>query len=1299
MRLTRVAVLLLLFPAIAEAATRTWTGAVNNLWSVGGNWSGGVAPLSGDDLVFPAGATNRATTNDLVGLALHSIGITNTAAPGYAIGGNAFSLAAGITTACCVGNTFTASMTLTASQTFTLNNPDVFANSFDLGGSTLTVTQSSNRAVTMSGSLSGAGALVVSGGTKLNMTGTSTFAGTITLNQNAALNVSGAIPNAPLSATAARLYGDGSLPAVSLSNTIVYLGANVLLESDNPQTLGILSTADLTLHGGTVVYDLASTTPGTGHDQLSVAGTVTLTNPQLSLSLPGAIPLAGHSYVLIANDGVDPVSGTFSGLPEGGTVVLNGITFQISYVGGTGNDVVLTVTSSPKVWSGAVNNLWSTGGNWNTGIAPVNGDELRFPDSASNRTMTNDLSGLVLQSVTILSSPYTINGNGFSVTGGMSLCCFPNTVINVPVTLAATQTVNASAQFNAPVDVNGFTVTWGGSPSVLSGGLIGAGTVNVAGALLLPTATPFSGTFTLQQFGSLNVDGAVPNASVIDNFGAFLYGDGTIGGTSLNRTTVFVGSGSLQGGNPQTFGILSTANFAIQDGTVAFDLATPNPGTAQDQLDVNGTVTLTNPQLSISIVGIPPAPGTSFVIIDNDGADPVSGTFLGRPQGATFTVNGTQFQISYIGGDGNDVVLTIVGGAKAWTGEVNNLWSVGGNWNGGVAPVSGDSLIFPNGAPNRDMVNDVSGLTLGSLGFQEATERYTISGSGFALSGGMTALCCVTVNVPITLTGTQTFSGAYTFPAAIDFNGFTLTTRGQFTLSGPLTGSGAWNIDGASVRITGTSTFTGSIHTTFAHINLMGSIANATLQTGAATQITGNGALGTTGFSQTFVFPGDAPNGPNPQTFGVFATGDFTLSLNSSVLALDLFGTVPGTNQDQIVATGSVTLSSNPQLSVSIPNPPPAPGTSFVIIDNDGIDPVQGTFAGLSEGATFTASGTMFRITYAGGTGNDVVVTVVVPTTTTLTSSKNPSLSGETVTIRATVTSATGIPQGTVTLREGATVLGTLPLDGTGPADFALSFKAGDHSLVATYEGFGMHTPSTSAPLVQHADKGNAAVQITTAPNPSVDNQPVTVTVQVTAVAPASGVPTGTVTISVDGTPQPAGTLNASGAYSTTLPPLAAGTHTISATYSGDAEFNTANAQTAQPVLARISIASASVNEGSVAEVVVRLAAASSDVVRVSYTTANGTATSPGDYTAASGTIEFAPGVVTQTIQIQTATDTAPEPPEQFRVVLSSPMNAVLEVPEVTVTIVDPATIPTMSEWLLLMMGALLAFAAVRAIR
>ena len=50
--------------------------------------------------------------------------------------------------------------------------------------------------------------------------------------------------------------------------------------------------------------------------------------------------------------------------------------------------------------------------------------------------------------------------------------------------------------------------------------------------------------------------------------------------------------------------------------------------------------------------------GDTFTIIDNKTTYPMSGTFKDLPEGAEITAGGATFKISYVGGDGNDVVLT-----------------------------------------------------------------------------------------------------------------------------------------------------------------------------------------------------------------------------------------------------------------------------------------------------------------------------------------------------------------------------------------------------------------------------------------------------------------------------------------------------------------------------------------------------------------------------------------------------------------------------------------------------------------
>src|SRR5262249_21369630 len=83
-------------------------------------------------------------------------------------------------------------------------------------------------------------------------------------------------------------------------------------------------------------------------------------------------------YRIIENDGSDPVSGTFTGLPEGGRLIAMNQPLTISYVGGTNNDVVLTLSPPATiVWDGGPTGRgtdWFDPVNWAGDMMPIHGD-------------------------------------------------------------------------------------------------------------------------------------------------------------------------------------------------------------------------------------------------------------------------------------------------------------------------------------------------------------------------------------------------------------------------------------------------------------------------------------------------------------------------------------------------------------------------------------------------------------------------------------------------------------------------------------------------------------------------------------------------------------------------------------------------------------------------------------------------------------------------------------------------------------------------------------------------------------
>ncbi len=91
-----------------------------------------------------------------------------------------------------------------------------------------------------------------------------------------------------------------------------------------------------------------------------------------------------------------------------------------------------------------------------------------------------------------------------------------------------------------------------------------------------------------------------------------------------------------------------------------------------------------------------------------------------------------------------------------------------------------------------------------------------------------------------------------------------------------------------------------------------------------------------------------------------------------------------------------------------------------------------------------------------------------------------------------------------------------------------------------------------------------------------------------------------------------------------------------------------------------------SVNDVTVSEAAgnatftVTLSAVSGQTVTVAYNTSNGTALAGSDYTAASGTLTFAPGTTSQTITVPITNDTTAELSETFNVNLATPTNATI---------------------------------------
>lgn len=134
----------------------------------------------------------------------------------------------------------------------------------------------------------------------------------------------------------------GILKGSGTVGTLSVLTGGIVAPGQSP---GCLTSGNLTL-AGTYVAELNGKTACSEHDQLIVNGTVNLTGSTLDLDIITTFkPTTGDTYIILNNDSNDAITGTFTGLAEGATVTVDGYTFRVSYVGGDGNDVVLTLTA------------------------------------------------------------------------------------------------------------------------------------------------------------------------------------------------------------------------------------------------------------------------------------------------------------------------------------------------------------------------------------------------------------------------------------------------------------------------------------------------------------------------------------------------------------------------------------------------------------------------------------------------------------------------------------------------------------------------------------------------------------------------------------------------------------------------------------------------------------------------------------------------------------------------------------------------------------------------------------------
>jgi hypothetical protein len=181
--------------------------------------------------------------------------------------------------------------------------------------------------------------------------------------------------------------------------------------------------------------------------------------------------------------------------------------------------------------------------------------------------------------------------------------------------------------------------------------------------------------------------------------------------------------------------------------------------------------------------------------------------------------------------------------------------------------------------------------------------------------------------------------------------------------------------------------------------------------------------------------------------------------------------------------------------------------------------------------------------------------------TVTLSSSANPAALNQAVTFTATVPSAA---TGTITFRDGSTVLGTGTVNGGIAILSTSTLTIGTHTITATYGGDTANSTAASAPLSQVVGKLPTTTVLSQTAGAQMMNGSVTFTATVSSTSPT---PTGTVTFLEGTTVLGTVALNTNGGVAVgfqltgtaalTISTLGGGSHQITAVYSGDNAFLT----------------------------------------------------------------------------------------------------------------------------------------------
>jgi hypothetical protein len=657
-------------------------------------------------------------------------------------------------------------------------------------------------------------------------------------------------------------------------------------------------------------------------------------------------------------------------------------------------------------------------------------------------------------------------------------------------------------------------------------------------------------------------------------------GDSNFGGSTSNTVTQIVNAAGTatavsSNGNPSNFGQqvtftatvtpspgsngsvtfvidgTSEATVALSSGKATYSISSLSVGKHTVQANYSGatnyasssgtlsgdqSVVRANTTTGVTTSGSPSTYGTSVTFTAT--VSSAGGTPTGS---VTFSVDGTQVQTVSLNGSAQAQYTTTTLSAGSHTIQASYLES---------ADFNASSSSVGQTVSKASTTTTLSSSVNPSVQGQSVTFTATVSPA--AATGSITFTIDSTPQTPVTLSGGQ---------AQLTVSNLTVNSH---TIGASYSGDSNF-LTSTATNLTQTVNPAGSL--------VLSSSLNPSTY-GQSVTFTATLPNGTTG---TITFSIDSGTGiPVTISSNQAQFASAALSVGSHNVSATYSGSSsispPSVNITQTVNKAATTTgfsSSAPNSSVgqsvtftATVTPSTATGQVAFIIDGGRPTPVAltGGQAQLTT-STLTAGSHSVQAVYGGdsnynGSSNSLTQNVGKLASTTSLSSNAASTYGQSLTFTATVTSGA---TGSVTFSVDGAPQQTIGLTGAQAQFVTATLPAGTHTILATYDGSATYASSSNS-VTQTVNKAAGTVGLSSSTgSPSTINQPVTFIATVPAGA------TGTVTFTLDGGAGVAVAV-ANGQAQFTPATLSAGSHSVSASYSGDANFNPGSANFTQVV-------------------------------------------------------------------------------------------------------------------------------------